>query len=115
MAAAEGLDVYDRDDPQWDSETAFRAALRSVGRDPFARAVVVRTAARAATRARVMATVGGTELVVLTTPPETCRNRIRQRGRADMLPTLVAVDRWWATYRDDQTSPTVEPTPSRKW
>lgn len=98
-----GLRVYDRDDPEWnDSESRFREALRQLGRNPRARAVVIRTGSTAKARADAEAMCRATEVHVLTTPRDECIRRIQARGRGDIAAQIAAVDKWW---RNQQLEP----------
>jgi adenylate kinase family enzyme len=102
--AAQGLTLYDRDDPRWgNSERRFRDAVAQLGHQDDARAVVIRTCASRSSRARAKALVGATEVHVLLTDPATCRQRIRERGRTrpPLVTQLAAVDTWWQRYEPD--------------
>ena len=93
-AHASGLHVYDRDDRQWTSDAHFRAALDDLGRDPDARAVVIRWAPTSADRARLARQVQATHVWVITVDRDELARRITRRGRADATRTLAGLDRW---------------------
>lgn len=95
-----GLQVYDRDDPQWTSEKQFVAAIRQLKRQPNARAVVIRSGATASARARATELIGATEVEILDVDLETCIQRIRQRRRTTppMSVQIVAARGWWHKY-----------------
>jgi GTPase SAR1 family protein len=101
LARSLGLDVYDLDDEQWaGSERVFRAALRRVGADPAARAVVVRSGATRAARLRTALVVQATELRVLAVEARTCARRVvtRARPHPPLEAQLAAVGQWWQVY-----------------
>lgn len=95
-ARASGLDVYDRDDPHWHNDRAFTAALTQLGRDPNARAVVIRSCATSADRARVAAQVRATHVHLILGDHHAAR--ITRRGRADRDRTIAGVTRWLARH-----------------
>jgi hypothetical protein len=97
-ARASGLRVYDRDDSQWQSERQFTDALATLGRDPSARAVVIRSAASSSARARWAKLVRATHIFVVLLPPDECLRRVRNRGRADMVRGLASVPKWFAAF-----------------
>lgn len=99
-ARASGLEVYDRDDPQWTSEAHFSAALGNLGRDPDARAVVIRWAPRSRDRADVCAQVNATACYLLTEDRDTLARRINARNRPDAPGTLAGIRRWFEAYDD---------------
>lgn len=104
LAEAEGLEVYDLDDDRWGgSEHRFRAALRRVGRDPRARAVVIRSGATRSARAKAAQFVRATEVRVLAVPLATCIERIRQRGRPHppIRTQIAAAESWWRRFEPD--------------
>lgn len=105
-ARRSGLAVYDRDDPQWISEQHFTSELAKVAADPKAQAVVIRTGASSAARAKAAAMIAATHVFVLTADPDELANRIRQRGRADKVKTLAGVRSWFDRYdQDDRVQP----------
>lgn len=105
-ARQSGLTVYDRDEPQWTSEKQFTAALSELAADRNANAVVIRTGASSAARARAAQLVGATHIYLLTAEQHELEQRIRQRGRSDKVKTLAGVRTWFARFdRDDGVQP----------
>ena len=102
LAEAEGLVVYDWDDPQWSGEDHFRRGLRALRSDPGARAVVIRCAATRARRAEAVAMCGATEVEVLVVDPEVCVDRIVKRGRGDVRKAIRGVRTWFAEEQADR-------------
>lgn len=101
-ARGSGLAVYDRDDPEWTSERHFAAALESLARNPSAQAVVIRTGATSAARARAANMVNATEVYLLMASESELRRRLARRGRADRVATVAGVATWFARFdRDD--------------
>ncbi len=95
-----GLPVYDRDDERWSSEAEFAEALRLLGQDPDARAVVVRTGATSSARARIAKLVNATACRLIAADERTLRARIAKRGRSDAMETSVGVKRWFDAFDD---------------
>lgn len=93
-ARASGLTVFDRDDVHWRSERQFREGLAEIGRQRGARAVVIRSGATSTARAKTETLIGATHVFVLLAPRAVLQQRIRDRGRADKVTTLIAVDTW---------------------
>ena len=110
-----GLQVYDRDDPQWASEKQFVAAIRRLRHEANAQAVVIRTGATASARDRAAALIGATEIEILDVDLETCIQRIRQRGRTTppMSVQIVAARGWWHKYLAPPLPP--KPRPVYDW
>lgn len=110
FARSLGLDVFDIDDDRWVSEQQFRLALRQLGMDPRARAVVIRSGATRTARAQAAALVGATTVHVLATPLAECLVRIRARARQrpPIAQQLAAARKWWAQYEP-------EPVRTRRW
>lgn len=102
LAEAEALAVFDWDDPQWTGEAHFRQALRAVGRDPAARAVVIRCAATRARRAEAVAMCRATEVELLVPDQRVCVARVIERGRGDVRKQVRAVATWFAEERADR-------------
>ncbi len=101
LAHTLGLEVYDLDDPHWESNDAlFRAALVRVREKPDARAVVIRTAATLSARQKAASLCGATEVVVIDTDLTTCVHRIKSRGRTDppIRFQINGARNWWRTY-----------------
>ena len=93
-ARASGLTVYDRDDPQWTNEKQFTTELAKLARDPRARAVVIRTAASSAARARAASLIAATHTFLVTTEYDELVQRIRTRNRGDKVRTIAGVRTW---------------------
>lgn len=93
-AHASGLLVYDRDDAHWTGEAQYRAALRSLGAQPGARAVVIRAGASSSARRSAAQMVGATYTYLITAPRAELKRRLIERGRDDWRGTLLGVDRW---------------------
>lgn len=101
-ARASGLPVFDRDDPQWESEVQFRSAIAHLRDLRGAQAVVIRSGATSSARARAAERIGATHTFVLLEDRAELHRRIRARARADKVATMVAVDGWFARFdRDD--------------
>ena len=99
-ARASGLTVFDRDDPQWQSERQFTDALRALGRDPSAQAVVIRSGASSSARARWSRMVAATHVFMVMASPAECVRRVRERGRDDLRSGVAAVPRWFESFDD---------------
>lgn len=101
-ARASGLNVFDRDEPQWRSERDFTAALAALGRDDTARAVVIRAGATSSARARSARLIRATHVYLLTAPPRDLGHRVVRRNRADVRHGLASIKSWFARFdRDD--------------
>ncbi|CAN7240933.1 hypothetical protein LJR045_000971 [Microbacterium sp. LjRoot45] len=100
-ARASGLEVFDRDDPQWTDEVTFRAGLSALGRTRGARAVVIRSGATSTARARTAEAIGATHTFLMLAPIDELERRIRLRARTDKVETLVALRSWFR--RHDRT------------
>lgn len=101
-ARQSGLTVYDRDEPQWTTEKQFTAALSELAADRNANAVVIRTGASSAARARAAQLVEATHVYLLTAEQHELEKRIRERGRTDKVKTLAGVRTWFSRFdRDD--------------
>lgn len=105
-ARASGLQVFDRDDPQWTSEKDFTDALAQLRADPDARAVVIRSAATSSARAKATRLLGATHVYVLTAERNELMRRISHRGRHDARQSKAGVDTWFARFdRNDAVQP----------
>lgn len=101
-AYASGLPVYDRDDPQWLSEGHWSTELTKLGRAPAARAVVIRSGASTSARARTARLIAATDVRLVLASRDELRRRVRERGRDDMVRTLMGIDQWFRRFdRDD--------------
>lgn len=126
-ARASGLEVFDRDDAKWSSEKHFRTALRHLGSDPTARAVVIRSGATSSARAAAARMVDATETYLVWVDADECQRRAHQRARGDARKTTAAVPQWFAAFDRDDNVPTFPGwdsddlttsealRPSRKW
>jgi len=122
LAAEHGLQVFDRDDPQWTGERAFVLALAALAGDDSARAVVIRSGATAERRLQAADLCAATEVEVLVPPPDVCRDRVRARRRHDWQRSLAGVGKWFDEYSEDgHVGPVpLDPAiygiaPSREW
>lgn len=101
-ARASGLDVFDRDDPEWSSERQFTAALSALARDPKARAVVIRSGATSSARARAAKLTAATHVYLLTESLAELERRVRERNRVDKVAGLQSLRSWFRRHdRDD--------------
>lgn len=100
-ARESGLPIYDRDDPQWVSEAQFREALRLLGDDPRARAVVIRAGATRRGRDQAAALINPTHTYLISGPRADLASRIQRRGRADAVTTLAALNTWFRAHEED--------------
>lgn len=110
IAGRGGLRVFDSDDAVWRGEAHFRAALRHVGRDPSARAVVIRAGATRSARGKVVQMVGATEVRLLDLPLGECVSRIQGRG-TDVRRGIAAARSWWRRFEPGEP---VLPAPPRR-
>lgn len=97
-ARQSGLEVFDRDDPEWLSERQFTLRLAELASDSRARAVVIRSGATPSARARAARLTGATHTFVLTAPVDELERRIRARGRDDKVATLRSVRSWFVNF-----------------
>lgn len=96
LAAEHGLRVFDRDDPLWRTEAQFRTALRVLGTDAQARAVVIRAGSTSTARARAAAWTRATHGYLLDPGPDVCATRVRARRRGDFVIGVRAVATWYS-------------------
>jgi hypothetical protein len=96
-ARALGLEVFDRDDEQWQGESDFRDALVALRSQDHARAVVIRRGATVADRNRAIRETGATDAFMLATPEAVCIQRASERGR-DVRRTVGAIRGWWRDW-----------------
>lgn len=96
QARSSGLDVYDRDDEQWQSERQFKAALSRLGRDATARAVVIRSGATISARHATITLVRATSAYLLIAPQAELKRRVS--GRADAMHSTLAIASWFAQF-----------------
>lgn len=104
-ARASGLEVFDRDDAAWTTESQFQAALDDLGRRRHADAVVIRAGATSSARRRWAELVRATHVMLVLEPAEVSAARVRARGRDDMVRTLAGINRWWAAFDHDDAAP----------
>lgn len=114
LAHTYDLPIYDRDDPKWRSEQQFTQALRRIGQDPRAQAVVIRSGASAQSRSRTRTMVNATDARILETDPDTCIRRIRSRSRGDITRQIAGVRQWWRDYTKRPMSGP-DPRETRAW
>lgn len=98
-AQASGLTVYDRDDPQWPNEPAFRTAISTLAHQTNARAVVIRSGATSTARAKAATLTAATHIYLLTATQAELQHRITARHRGDTR-TASAGLRDWLTNHD---------------
>ena len=98
LARLSGLTVYDRDDPEWQSEKHFTTKLADLAKDPRARAVVIRSGATSSARMRAAKLTGATHVFVVLAEPKVCQQRVIERGRADRIRGVASVPRWFADF-----------------
>lgn len=97
LARESGLRVYDRDDPEYgQDETRFTAALHLLGRDPNARAVVIRAGTTLAARDKHRAQVRATHHYLLWVDIDTAHHRVKVRARDPR--DHVNVVNWFKRY-----------------
>jgi hypothetical protein len=109
LARSLGLEVFDMDDDRWlGNQRAFHAALSALGRNPFAKAAVIRSAATASARAKAIKQCGATEVRMLDVDLDTCIERIKARGVTNqpVRDLIAAAQQWWERYE-----PSMEPIP----
>lgn len=104
-AHASGLQVFDRDDPQWTSESEFTAALAQLRADPTAQAVVIRSAATSSARAKAARLVGAKHIYILLADRSELMRRITTRGRHDARHSKAGVDTWFARFDRNDAVP----------
>lgn len=100
-----GLTVYDRDDPHWTDDQHFTNALDTLGHTPNARAVVIRSGATSASRARVARQIGATHTRVILADADTLARRVTHRNRADKTRTLAGIRTWLDRYDNNDHAP----------
>ena len=105
LARSLDLEVYDRDDPQWNgSERLFLNAIGRLRSDGEAQAAVIRSGATLAARTRAAEMIHPTETKILTVDEATCRRRVQGRARPHppMHVQLAAVHDWWRRFNEDR-------------
>lgn len=97
LARTSGLRVYDRDDPEYgQDERRFHPALVAVGKDPHARAVVIRAGSTEAARTRHRQLVRATHCWLLYVDEDVAHKRVKQRARDPMDHRNVV--NWYARW-----------------
>lgn len=104
-ARLSGLEVFDRDDPQWVSEKQFTTKLADLARDPNARAVVIRSGATSSARAKAAKLVGATHVFLLALPQAELGHRVASRNRADKMKGLASLKAWFAQFDRNDNVP----------
>ncbi len=97
-ARRSGMAIYDRDDPQWASESQFTAAITKLADDRDARAVVIRSGASSTARARMRSLIDATHVYVILEDPQELARRVRERGRADRVYTIAGITKWFERF-----------------
>lgn len=97
--------MFDRDDPEWSSEKRFTTRLADLARDPFARAVVIRSGATSSARARASRLTNATHVFLLTEPLPELERRVRERNRADKVAGLQSLRSWFSRHDRDDGAP----------
>lgn len=107
LARASGLQVYDRDDPQWTSEKQFRRAIARLGQSQVARAAVIRSGATRRSRRYWIDMVRPTRTVMLNVDARECERRIRQRKRPrpPLNHQIAALQSWYERHQPDEYPP----------
>jgi shikimate kinase len=93
-ARSSGLQVYDRDDPQWTSERQFRIALAALAKDRAARAAVIRSGATSTARSAAAEMIAATHVAVLLADRDELARRVARRDRADRVRTTAGIGLW---------------------
>jgi hypothetical protein len=99
-ARESGLMVFDRDDPEWQSERHFRMRIADLARDPHAQAVVIRAGANASARRKAATLIGATHTFVISGEPSDLVRRVIDRGRADAVQSLEWIKLWFSRFDD---------------
>lgn len=97
-ARLSGLEVFDRDDPEWRTEKQFTTRLADLARDPNAQAVVIRSGATSSARAKAARLVGATHVFVLLEDPKELTRRVRERNRADKVQGMTSIKGWFEKF-----------------
>lgn len=97
-ARGSGLELFDRDEAKWQSNTHFQQALVALGKQRDARAVVIRAAPTSQARAELAALVGATHTYLITAPRDELVQRIHHRGRADAGNTIAGLNSWFGRH-----------------
>ena len=79
----------------------FGRACYRVGKDPVARAAIVRGAPTQAERDHHVELCKPARVIVLLTPAETCHQRVAERNRPRVEGEHAAIDAWWQAWNDE--------------
>lgn len=93
-----GLTVFDRDDPEWHSESQFRARIADLARDPHAQAVVIRAGASSSARRKAADLIGATHTFLLIEEPRELAHRVATRNRTDKRAGLASIKTWFSQH-----------------
>ena len=97
-ARASGIQVFDRDDPQWSGERDFTRALARLATDPSARAVVIRSGATSSARDKARRLVRATHSYLVLQEPKECIRRVQRRDREDKRFGVASVSKWFESF-----------------
>lgn len=100
VARQSGLQVFDRDDPEWLSERHFTDALKLLRDDSGARAVVIRSGATSSARKRATQLIGATGTFMMMAPRDELLQRVRVRGR-NVMREQAGVKHWLNSFDTD--------------
>lgn len=89
------MPVFDRDEPQWDSEADFLAAIAALRYDPHAWAIVIRTAPSLDDQDKWISFLGATDLCILDPGREETSRRIRARG-SNVRGLIAGANDWYS-------------------
>jgi broad-specificity NMP kinase len=118
FANTTGLPVYDYDDLHWSSNKHFVDEIHRVARQPDGQAAIIRCAAGADVRAKLIASLQPTAHVHMVEPFDVLVSRLssRERTAKDRRAKIAAAKQWFV--RELQNRPgksTVQPVNSRRW
>lgn len=108
IAHQSGLTIYDRDDAIWAAggEQAFRQALDTLGHNPTARAIAIRSGATSNARRTTIRQTNATHAYLVLADPAQCHQQARHRRRADVRHSHGAIEKWFATFDHHDGMPT---------
>ncbi|GAA1992831.1 hypothetical protein GCM10009718_33170 [Isoptericola halotolerans] len=101
LARQSDLEVYDRDDPRWESESHFTRTIALLRTNPGARAVVIRSGATTSARRKAAALIGATHTYLVDPGRAEAMHRVKGRGRDGWRRECQGVLRWYATHDTD--------------
>lgn len=106
LAKERGLRIFDSDEAEWGSHHGkqFKSAMRNIGRDPQAKAVVIVSGATQQARDAAANTVRATETRLLIEDRDTLIKRVLERNRqtTPVKNQIKGVDDWLKRYDLDQ-------------